>query len=147
MKNVVYVGSDHAGFDSKELVQKYLMEKGLDVIDLGTFNSEACDYPDIGREVGEKVREHKNARAVVLCGSGIGISIAVNKIHNCRCALVYEPELAVTARQHNNANVLAMGARFTEFEKMKDIIDVFFSTDFEKDADRHVRRVDKLNAM
>lgn len=147
MARNIYIGSDHAGFQAKDELKGYLEGKGYELVDLGCFSEDPCDYPDISREVGEKVREVEDAVGVLICGSGIGISIAANKMRGVRCALLYEPELAKTARQHNDANCVAMGARFTDVEKMKAIMDTFLDTDFEKDEERHVRRVKKMNTM
>jgi len=147
MEKRVFIGSDHAGFKAKGELKDYLEGQGHSVTDLGCFSEDPCDYPDIAREVGEKVQEHEGSFGVLLCGSGIGIAIAANKLHGIRCALLYKEELAGTARKHNNANVMALGARFTEISEMKMIADKFLSTDFEANEDRHVRRVEKINTM
>ncbi len=147
MEKRIFVGSDHAGFQVKNELREYMEEQGYNVTDLGCFSEDPCDYPDIAREVGEKVQEHKDSVGMLVCGSGVGISIAANKLRGIRCALLYKPELAETARKHNNANVMALGARFTEMSDMKAVVDKFLTTDFEGDAERHARRVDKLNTM
>lgn len=146
-KKLIFIGSDHAGFKEKEVLQKHLMEKGYAVTDLGTFTEESCDYPDIAREVGEKVQEHGGSFGVLLCGTGIGISMAANKMRGIRAALTTSEEMAETARKHNNANVLCMGARITPPEMLIKMADKFLATDFEKDQERHVRRVVKIDEM
>lgn len=139
----IAVGSDHAGFELKEHSKKYLEEKGYEIIDCGTHSSESVDYPDYGKKVGETVASGKADYGVAICGSGIGISIAANKVKGIRAALVSEPLSAKLARQHNNANVLSMGGRLTGTQMAEEILDVFFSTEFE--GGRHERRVSKLD--
>lgn len=143
---VVYIGSDHAGFQSKNAMKTYLEGKGLEVTDLGCFSEEPCDYPDIAREVGEKVLEVEGAMGIAICGSGVGVAIAANKLRGIRAAMINKPEIAETARMHNNLNVLTMGARHTTVEEMKPIVDKFLTTDFDT-GERHARRVEKLNTM
>lgn len=139
----IAVGSDHAGFELKEHVKEYLKEKDFEIIDCGTDGLESVDYPDYGKKVGETVARGDAEYGVVVCGSGIGISIAANKVKGIRCALVSEPLSAKLSRQHNNANVLAMGGRLTGTQMAEEILDVFFSTEFE--GGRHERRVSKLD--
>ena len=150
-KDVVYIGSDHAGFKLKEVLKGHLEGKGVRVADLGCFSEEPCDYPDIAREVGEKVIEHKEARAVVICGSGIGISIGINRFKDVRAANCVTAEMAEMARKHNDANVLALGSRIVSEEDAKGIVDKFFDVEFEGkeegDNARHLRRVDKLKSI
>lgn len=139
----IAVGSDHAGFELKEYVKEYLKEQDYEIIDCGTDGLESVDYPDYGKKVGETVASGDADYGVVVCGSGIGISIAANKVKGIRCALVGEPLSAKLSRQHNNANVLAMGGRLTGTQMAEEILDVFFSTEFE--GGRHKRRVSKLD--
>lgn len=146
-KRLVYIGSDHAGFEAKSQLVAHLQEKGLEVTDLGCFTPESCDYPDIAREVGEKVLEHNGSVGIIICGTGIGVSMAANKLRGIRAAMATDENLAEMARRHNDANVLTMGARTTDIEKMKMITDKFLSTDFESDQERHVRRVQKIDRM
>ncbi len=143
-KQLVYMGSDHAGFEVKEKLRKYIEEKGYGIIDLGCFNEEACDYPDFAREVGEKVLEHKNARGVLICGTGIGMSMAANRLRGVRAVLATTEEYAEMGRKHNDANVLCMGARTTEVTMMEKLFDVFMATEFEGE-ERHIHRVDKMD--
>lgn len=139
---IIAVGSDHAGYELKEEIKRYLIEKGHTVKDCGTDSTESCDYPVFGRAAAEVVREEEAERAIVICGSGIGISIAANKVPGIRCALCSEPLSAELARRHNNANALAMGARLIGSDMAKRIVDVFLSTEFE--GGRHQRRIDKI---
>lgn len=139
---IIAVGSDHAGYELKEEIKRYLIEKGHTVKDCGTDSTESCDYPVFGRAAAEVVREEEAERAIVICGSGIGISIAANKVPGIRCALCSEPLSAELSRRHNNANALAMGARLIGSDMAKRIVDVFLSTEFE--GGRHQRRIDKI---
>lgn len=140
----IYIGSDHAGFDAKNELKPFLEENNFDVTDLGCFTPDACDYPDIAREVGEKVLEVEGAVGILICGTGIGMSMAANKLHGIRAAVATSEEMGEAARKHNDANVLAMGSRTTSGEDMKKIALKFLRTDFEKDQERHVRRVEKI---
>ncbi len=139
---IIAMGSDHAGYNLKEEIKAYLLEKGHTVKDCGTDSTESCDYPVFGRAAAEVVREEEAERAIVICGSGIGISIAANKVPGIRCALCSEPLSAELSRRHNNANALAMGARLIGSDMAKRIVDVFLSTEFE--GGRHQRRIDKI---
>ena len=142
---IIAMGSDHAGYNLKEEIKAYLLEKGNTVKDCGTDSTESCDYPVFGRAAAEVVREEEAERAIVICGSGIGISIAANKVPGIRCALCSEPLSAELSRRHNNANALAMGARLIGSDMAKRIVDVFLSTEFE--GGRHQKRVDKINKL
>lgn len=139
---IIAMGSDHAGYNLKEEIKTYLQEKGHTIVDCGTDSTESCDYPVFGRAAAEVVREEEAERAIVICGSGIGISISANKVPGIRCALCSEPLSAELSRRHNNANALAMGARLTGSDMAKRIVDVFLSTEFE--GGRHQRRIDKI---
>lgn len=139
----IAIGSDHAGYPLKEHVKRYLEEKGHEVEDLGTHGTESVDYPDYGRAVGEHVAAKKAEYGVVVCGSGIGISIAANKVPGIRCALVSEPLSAELSRRHNDANVISMGARLIGNDMAERLVDVFLSTEFE--GGRHFGRVEKLD--
>lgn len=140
----IAIASDHAAFDMKMLLAAYLRDAGHDVIDLGPHDTASVDYPDFGYRLGHAIAEGAADRGVALCGSGIGISIAVNRNPGCRCALVSEPLSAALARDHNDANVIAMGARMIGADMAKACLDAFLSTDF--GGGRHQRRVDKLSA-
>ncbi len=139
----IALASDHAAVDLKAALVNYLKDAGHDVIDLGPQTTESVDYPDYGYKLAKAVADGEAERGVALCGSGIGISIAVNRNSACRCALVSEPLSAKLAREHNDANVLAMGARLTGVDMAKACVDAFVKTDF--GGDRHARRVGKLS--
>jgi ribose 5-phosphate isomerase B len=139
----IAIASDHAALDLKALLVAYLVESGHVVEDLGPQDATSVDYPDYGYKLAEAVASGSAERGVALCGSGIGISIAVNRNPACRAALVSEPLSAALAREHNDANVIAMGARLTGSDMAKACIDAFLSTEF--GGDRHIRRVDKLS--
>jgi ribose 5-phosphate isomerase B len=138
----IAIGSDHAGYALKEAIKDDLIKKGYDVKDFGTYSPESVDYPDFGIKASEAVARGECDYGVVICGSGIGISIAANKVKGIRAALVCDIERASLARMHNNANVLALGARFTQIDVAKEIVDVFLSTPFE--GQRHEKRVFKI---
>ncbi|MCH2235934.1 MAG: ribose 5-phosphate isomerase B [Crocinitomicaceae bacterium] len=137
----VPIGCDHAGYDLKEKVKSWLENKGYEVDDKGAYSSDSVDYPDFGHAVAKTVVED-GIKGVVICGSGNGINMTVNKYAEIRSALCWTREIAELARQHNNANVVAIPARFISEEVALDIIDAFFSTDFE--GGRHERRVNKI---
>ncbi len=147
VKKVIYMGSDHAGFKAKGELKPYIEAKGFEVTDLGCFNEDPCDYPDIAREVAEKVSEHKDSLGILMCGSGIGVAMAANKVKGVRAVQAVDSEVAGLARQHNDANILTMGARITDVAGMKPIVDKFLETPFENTEERRVRRVEKLNNM
>jgi ribose 5-phosphate isomerase B len=139
----IAIASDHAAVGLKAELREYLIEQGHEVADLGPDSADSVDYPDYGYKLAEVVADGTAERGVALCGSGIGISIAVNRNPACRCALVSEPLSAALAREHNDANVIAMGARLTGSDMAKACLDAFLGTSFA--GDRHVRRVGKLS--
>ena len=140
----IAIASDHAAIDMKAALVDWLKETGHDVTDLGPMTSDSVDYPDYGYKLADEVASGRVERGVALCGSGIGISMAVNRNPACRCALVSEGLSARLSREHNDANVIAMGARLVGIEIAKDCLDIFLKTPF--GGDRHQRRVDKLSA-
>lgn len=146
-RRVVIIGSDHAGFEAKNHIVDYLREKGYaeSVIDLGTHSSDRVDYPDYGVAVAKALHDHQHAFGIVLCGTGIGISISANKVKGARAALCTTPFHAEMARKHNDANILALGGRTSTLPEMESIIDVWFNTEFE--AGRHQRRVDRIHSL
>ena len=147
-KRRLYLGSDHAGFEAKEELQSYLKEKGdFAVVDLGCFSEDPCDYPDIAREVSEKVVEVPDSLGMIFCGTGIGMAMAANRYKGIRAANVYNEHLAEMTRKHNDANILALGARELDVDLMKKIADKFLETPFEKGEERHVRRVKKIDGI
>jgi ribose 5-phosphate isomerase B len=138
----IAIASDHAAVALKASLAEWLREQGHDVADLGPEGTESVDYPDYGYKLAEEVAAGRAERGVALCGSGIGISIAVNRNPACRCALVNEPLSASLSREHNDANVIAMGARLTGIDMAKACLTAFLDTPF--GGDRHARRVGKL---
>lgn len=143
MPERIAIASDHAAFELKAALVAWLSEAGHDVLDLGTDGPQSVDYPDFGRALADAVAEGRAGRGIALCGSGIGISIAVNRHPACRCALVSEPLSARLAREHNDANVIALGARLTGIDMAKACIEAFLATPFS--GGRHQRRVDLLS--
>ena len=139
----IAIASDHAALDMKAMLCEYLRGAGHEVDDLGPHNSDSVDYPDYGYRLASHIASGAADKGIALCGSGIGISIAANRNPACRAALVSEPLSARLAREHNDANIIAMGARLIGPEIAKACVDAFLSTDF--GGDRHARRVDKLS--
>lgn len=140
----IAIASDHAAFALKDALAAWLRACGHEVIDLGPSDETSVDYPDYGSALAAHIAAGKAARGIALCGSGIGISIAVNRNPACRCALVSEPLSASLAREHNDANVIAMGARLIGTDMAKACITAFLTTDFA--GGRHTARVDKLSS-
>lgn len=126
----------------KEIIKKYLDESGYEYEDFGTTNKDSVDYPDYGSKVAEAVSENKFDRGILVCGTGIGMCIVANKFHGIRCALCYDMETAKLSREHNDANVLALGGRKTDAELAKKIVQVWLTTEF--GGERHLRRVNKI---
>ncbi|MDN5292460.1 MAG: ribose 5-phosphate isomerase [Anaerophaga sp.] len=141
-KELIGIASDHAGYEMKEMAKKYLEEKGYEVKDFGTNSSESSDYADYAHPLGEAISSGKIKRAVAFCGSGNGINITLNRHKGVRSAYSWNPEIARLGRAHNDANVCAMPARFLEPGQVREIIDVFLSTDFE--GGRHQKRIEKI---
>lgn len=142
-KGPIAVASDHAGYEMKDAIKVELQARGYQVLDLGTDGAASVDYPDFGAKMGEAIESGKANRGVLVCGSGIGISIAANRKKAVRAALVQTGLAAKLARQHNDANVIALGARLIGFDTAIDCVDNFLNTDFE--GGRHQRRVDKMS--
>lgn len=140
----IAIASDHAAIDLKAALAEWLRAAGHDVADLGPDSGASVDYPDYGYKLAAAIADGSAERGIALCGSGIGISIAVNRNPVARCALVSEPLSATLAREHNDANVIAMGARLIGIEMAKACVAAFLATQF--GGDRHQRRVDKLTA-
>ena len=141
----ISIACDHGAFDLKERLKAHLLEQGHQVTDCGTNSGESCDYPDFAAAAARLVADGSCERGVVLCTTGIGMSIAANKVKGVRCALCHEPLSAEMTRRHNDANVLAMGAGVTGGNLAERILDVFLTTDFE--GGRHQRRVDKVMTL
>jgi len=141
----IAVASDHGGYKLKERIKEYLKSRGIEVLDLGTDSEESVDYPPFGKACGQAVASGEADRGIVCCGTGIGISIAANKVKGIRCALCTDVEMARLAKQHNNANVLALGGRTTDEEKALKIIAAWL--DAKHEGGRHQRRVALLDEM
>ena len=138
----IVIASDHAAIDMKAMLVAHLQAEGHEVVDLGPGGVDSVDYPDYGYKIAEAVAGGRADRGIALCGSGVGISISVNRHPACRCALVSESLSARLAREHNDANVIALGARLIGIEQAKECVAVFLATPFA--GGRHQRRVDKL---
>lgn len=137
---MIALGSDHGGYGLKQEVIKHLKERGLEYKDYGCYSEESCDYPVYGRAVAEAVASRECERGIIICGTGIGISITANKVPGIRAALCHDCFSAEATRQHNDANVLAMGARVIGPGLALKIVDIFLDTPFSND-ERHVRRI------
>jgi ribose 5-phosphate isomerase B len=136
------LASDHAGYKYKEILKKYLIEKGYEVIDHGAFSGDSCDYPDFIRPAAQDVAEHRVEKGIGVCGSGVGVSIVANKVKGIRSANVFNEQMAALSVQHNNANFLALGERFLTEEQMFKIVDTWLNSQFE--GGKHERRVNKI---
>ena len=138
----IAIGCDHAAFEEKQKLKYFLRQKGYEVLDVGTNSNESVDYPKFGHSVANMVVENIVNKGVVICGSGIGISIAANKIKGIRAALCTSCEHAEMSRKHNDANVLALGARMTDYELLEEITNTWLNTDFE--GGRHLDRINMI---
>ena len=143
---MICIASDHAGYELKEHVKKYLQEKGLEVKDLGTDGPASVDYPLYGQKAGECVARGEAEKGIIICGTGLGISMAANKVRGIRCAHCADTVEARLTREHNDANMLAIGAGFTGELLALEMVDVFLNTPF-SEGERHARRVAKVNAI
>ncbi len=142
----IAIGADHAGFRLKEVVGRHLREQGHEVVDLGSHDEERCDYPDFGAAVARAVAVEKAADfGVCVCGTGIGIAMAANKIPGARAAVVHDATTARLAREHNNANVLCLGARISGEQVATDALDAFMRAEFQ--GGRHTGRIDKIHRL
>ncbi len=138
----IAIGSDHAGYELKQLIIGHLKQKNIEVIDKGTYSEERADYPDFAHAVATIITNNEANFGILICGSGNGINITANKHANIRAALSWKPEIAQLARQHNNANILTLPARFIDVSQALLCVDVFLDTDFE--GGRHEQRVAKI---
>lgn len=136
------LASDHAGFPLKEFVKQYLKEKDIEYVDYGTDSEASCDYPDYGHALANGLERKECSIGIAVCGSGEGISMTLNKHAQVRAALVWMPEIAHLARQHNDANVLVMPGRFVSTDTAREIMEEFLNTPFE--GGRHIRRIEKI---
>lgn len=142
---MIAIGSDHGGFNLKQAVMKHLDDRGISYKDFGTYSPESCDYPDYGEAVGRAVASGEYELGIVICGTGIGISIAANKVRGIRAAVCGDCFSAEMTRRHNNANILGLGERVTGAGLALKITDIFLDTPF--DGGRHAARVDKITAI
>lgn len=142
---VVSIGSDHGGFEQKDALAEHLRSRGFEVIDRGTHSAESVDYPDFAEAVARDVTSGQAERGVLVCGTGIGMAIAANKVKGIRAANVTSADFARLSREHNDANVVTLSGRFVSLEENKAIIDAFIDTQFA--GDRHARRVGKIAAL
>lgn len=142
MPKTIVLGADHAGFEHKEAVKNFLLEKGYLVLDKGTHTTESVDYPDFIHPVAKAIEQGDAALGIIFCGSGNGVAMTANKHAHIRAALAWLVELAELARQHNDANVLSIPSRYVSTELAIQMVDAFLKTDFE--GGRHQRRVDKI---
>ena len=138
----IAIGSDHAGFDAKQEVIKFLKQEGYEVEDVGTNSKDSCDYPIFGRKVGELVASKNCDYGVVICSSGEGIMMAANKVKGIRCGIAYADQIAELLRQHNDANVISFGANFMNIEDVKRRLKIFLNTEFL--GERHLRRINLI---
>ena len=141
----IALGADHAGFPIKETIREFLQNAGYPLEDLGTWSEESVDYPDYGKAVGERVASHQADYGIAVCGTGIGISIAANKVPRIRAAVAHDVNTARLAREHNDANVLAMGGRVVNGKQAIEMVQTFLSTAFL--GGRHARRVEKIGLI
>jgi ribose 5-phosphate isomerase B len=141
----IALGADHAGFPVKEAIKKYLLEAGYPVEDLGTWSEESVDYPDYARKVAERVARGEDRFGILVCGTGIGMSIAANKVERIRAALAHDANTARMSREHNDANVLTLGGRVVGDAQALEIVRAFLGTQFA--GGRHQRRIDKITVM
>jgi ribose 5-phosphate isomerase B len=142
MKKIIPIGADHAGFELKTAIIEHLTAAGYSLKDFGCYSEESIDYPDFGHPVAEMVEENEGMLGILICGSGNGINMTANKHQGVRSALCWKNELAELARLHNNANIIALPARFISTQEAIEMVDTFLSTDFE--GGRHERRVEKI---
>lgn len=141
----VAIGADHAGYEEKEKIKKTLDDLGVTYEDMGTYSCDSVDYPDYARKVGDAVAHGEADQGLLICGSGTGMAIAANKVPGIRAAVAWNEEIARLAREHNNANVLSLAARFTPADEMDKIVRSWFAAHF--DSGRHERRVEKITEI
>ena len=141
----IALGADHGGFSHKEAIKEHLIGRGFEVKDFGTYSEDSVDYNDYAKLVAESVRDHKYDRGILVCGTGIGMSVMANKVDGIRAALVHDLFTAEATRLHNDTNILAMGGRVIELEKALKIVDIWVDTKFSNE-ERHIRRISKIDS-
>ena len=144
-KKKIALGADHAGFELKEQIAEYLKENGYEVKDFGTYSTDSIDYPDPAYSTAKSVSEHSSDEGILICGTGIGMSMVANKLPGVRAALCNSVETAQLSKKHNNANLLCLGARVEHTDSVEKIVDEWLNTKFEQG--RHERRVDKIHSL
>ncbi len=140
---MIALGCDHGGFELMQIVKKHLEDKGIEYKDFGTYSIDSCDYPEFAKKVAESILDGSAENGILICSTGIGISIAANRYPGIRAGLCHNTLTAQLTREHNNANILVMGAKCVEPELAKEMVDVFFATEF-SGGERHTRRVDAI---
>src|SRR5687768_847766 len=145
MTKKIALAADHAGYEEKEKIKRTLDELGVEYVDMGTASTDSVDYPDYARKVGEAVSNGEFEQGLLVCGSGTGMAIAANKIHGVRAAVAWSPDIARLAREHNDANVLALPARFMSESDAVTVVKAWFEADFE--GGRHAKRVEKITEL
>ena len=135
----IYIGCDHGGLDLKNIIVKYLQEKGNEIVDVGTYTYDSCDYPVYAKKVAKAVANNECDKGIVICSTGIGVSIVANKVKGVRCGIGYNDDVARLIRQHNDCNMVSFGASFMSIEDILRRVDIFLNTDFE--GGRHCLRV------
>ncbi|MBW2638148.1 MAG: ribose 5-phosphate isomerase B [Deltaproteobacteria bacterium] len=141
----IAIGSDHAGFTLKEGVKKFLSQGDLEIEDMGTHSADSVDYPDFGMEVARRVSSEKAAKGILVCGSGVGMSIVANRFPGVRAALSLDRETAIMSRKHNDSNILVLAGRRSDIETAESIVAAWLETEFE--GGRHQKRLDKIDDM
>ncbi len=144
-KNII-IGCDHAGLDLKQTIIDYLTNNNFNIYDIGTYSKDSCDYPDIAKSLVNKFRWLNNSLGILICGTGIGMSIAVNKFNDIRGALIYNSETAKLAKEHNNANVIIFGARMFSIDVNLSYLKIFLASSFSNEK-RHINRIEKLSLL
>lgn len=143
MKQSIVIGSDHGGFELKEFFKQYLKNEGYLIDDIGTMTTESCDYPDIANKLAVYIKKNPSTLGILICGTGVGMSIAVNRYPFIRGALLYSTDEAVLAKEHNDANVIIFGARMFENKENLDFLNAFLTANFSQE-ERHKKRIEKL---
>ena len=138
----IAIGSDHAGFELKQIIVEYLSSRNVDFVDCGTKNLDSVDYPDFAKRVADEVSNKDLVMGILACGSGQGMAMTANRYKNVRAAICHNSDVAKITREHNDANILCLGSRFIEKTEALKCVDVFLSTDFE--GERHLKRINKI---
>ncbi len=144
MKDIILIGSDHAGFKLKEKIKNYLQKNKIKFVDFGTFDEKPCDYPDISIKVASEVSKSKNRKGILICGTGTGMVIAANKVRGVRAAMCYDVYSAKMAREHNDANILCLRGRKFSYNKTINVLKIWINTKFSGKS-RHKRRINKIS--